>query len=326
MHETTFLGAIREAIAEEMRRDPAVFVLGEDVGTYGGAFKVTEGILAEFGPERVIDTPICESAIVGVATGAALTGMRPIAEMQFMDFISCGFDQIVNEAATYRYRYGGKCSVPWVVRGPAGGNVHGGLFHSQTREAWFTQVAGLKVVMPSSVYDAKGLMKAAIRDNNPVIFFEHKYLYRRAKETIPDEEYIVSLGQANVVIPGSDLTMIAWGAMVPQCRTAVELIEEEAIDVELIDLRTLSPLDVGTIIGSVRKTSRVMIVQEAPRTGGFAGEIAAIIAEQAFDALDAPIVRVTSVDAHVPFSPPLERYYLPSVSDIVESARRLARY
>jgi pyruvate/2-oxoglutarate/acetoin dehydrogenase E1 component len=326
MHEVTFLGAIREAIGEEMRRDPCVFVLGEDVGVYGGAFKVTDGLYKEFGAQRVIDTPISESAIVGVAIGAAIKGMRPIAEMQFMDFISCGFDQIVNEAATYRYRYGGNLSVPMVIRGPSGGNVHGGLFHSQSREAWFTQVAGLKVVMPATAYDAKGLLKASIRDNNPVIFFEHKYLYRRVKETIPDDDYLVPLGKARIANTGTDLTMITWGAMVHQCLAAAELLEEDAIDVEVVDLRTLFPLDKTTILQSVRKTNRAMIVYEAPRTGGYGGEIAAILAEEAFDYLDAPVVRVASVDAHVPFSPPLEKYYLPNVTDIVESARKLARY
>jgi 2-oxoisovalerate dehydrogenase E1 component beta subunit len=326
MHDTTFLGAIREAIGEEMRRDPTVFVLGEDVGRYGGAFKVTEGLFAEFGPERVIDTPICESAIVGVATGAALLGMRPIAEMQFMDFISCGFDQIVNEAATYRYRYGGNCSVPMVIRGPSGGNVHGGLFHSQSREAWFTQVAGLKVVMPSTAYDAKGLLKAAIRDNNPVIFFEHKWLYRRVKETIPDEDYVVPLGKARIAREGEDISLITWGAMVHHALQAADLLEEDEIDVEVVDLRTLYPLDTTAILESVRKTNRAMIVHEAPRTGGFGGEVAAILAESAFEHLDAPVVRVTGLDAHVPFAPPLEKYYLPNVSDIVESARKLARY
>jgi 2-oxoisovalerate dehydrogenase E1 component beta subunit len=326
MHETTYLGAIHEAIGEEMRRDEKVFVLGEDVGVYGGAFKLTAGYYDEFGPQRVIDTPISETAIIGVATGAALLGMRPIAEMQFMDFISCGFDQIVNEAATYRYRYGGRCSVPMVVRGPAGGNVHGGLFHSQTREAWFTQVPGLKVVMPATAYDAKGLFKAAVRDNNPVIFFEHKYLYRRIKELLPDDDYIVPMGKARVAIEGKDLTMIAWGMMVHQCMSAAELLEEDAIDVEVLDLRTLYPLDRGAVLDSVRKTGRAMVVQEAPRTSGFGAEVAALIAEEAFSELDAPVVRVASIDAHVPFSPPLERYYLPSVTDIVESARKLARY
>lgn len=326
MHETTFLGAIREAIGEEMRRDERVYVLGEDVGAYGGAFKVTEGFYEEFGPERVLDTPISESAIVGVAVGAALMGMRPIAEMQFMDFISCGFDQIVNAAATYRYRYGGNCSVPMVVRGPSGGNVHGGLFHSQSREAWFTQVAGLKVIMPATAYDAKGLMKAAIRDNNPCIFFEHKYLYRRIKESIPDDDYIVPLGKARLALTGSDVTMISWGAMVHHCVSAAHLLEEDGIDAEVIDLRTLVPLDVRAIEESVQKTNRVMIVHEAPRTSGFGGEIAAFIAEELFPWLDAPVVRITGLDAHVPFSPPLEKYYLPNVADIVESARKLVKY
>ena len=326
MHDTTYLGAIHEAIGEEMRRDPGVFIMGEDVGVYGGAFKVTQGYHDEFGPERVLDTPICESAIIGAAVGAALMGMRPIAEMQFMDFISCGFDQLVNEAATYRYRYGGKCSVPMVVRGPSGGNVHGGLFHSQSREAWFTQVAGLKVVMPATAYDAKGLLKAAIRDNNPVIYFEHKYLYRRVKESIPDDDYIVPLGKARIAREGTDLTIITWGAMVHQCLASADLLEEEAIDAEVIDLRTLLPLDVNCILTSVCKTNRAMIVHEASRTGGFGGEVAAIIAEEAFSALDAPVVRVASVDSHVPFSPPLEKYYLPNVTDIVESAKKLMRY
>jgi len=302
MHETTYLGAIREAIGEEMRRDPNVFVLGEDVGVYGGAFKVTDGFYKEFGGERVFDTPISEEAIIGVAVGAALMGMRPIAEMQFMDFISCGFDQIVNEAATYRYRYGGHCSVPMVIRGPSGGNVHGGLFHSQTREAWFTQVAGLKVVMPATAYDAKGLMKAAIRDNNPVIFFEHKYLYRRVKENISEEDYIVPLGKARVAREGSDLTMVSWGAMVHQCLSAAELLAEDETEAEVIDLRSLLPWDSAAVLESVRKTSRAMIVHEAPRTSGFGGEVAAVIAEQAFDSLDAPVVRVTALDTHVPLA------------------------
>lgn len=326
MHETTYLGAIREAIGEEMRRDERVFVLGEDVGAYGGAFKVTEGLYEEFGAQRVIDTPICESAIVGVAIGAALCGMRPIAEMQFMDFISCAFDQIVNEAATYRYRYGGRCSVPMVIRGPCGGNVHGGLFHSQTREAWFTQVPGLKVVMPATVYDAKGLLKAAIRDNNPVLFFEHKYLYRRLKDNLPDDDYFVPLGKARTVRSGTDLTIISWGAMVHSCLEAAALLEEDDIDAEVIDLRTLLPLDAAAILESVARTNRAMVVHEAPRTGGFGGEIAALLAEQAFGDLDAPVVRVTALDAHVPFAPPLEKYYLPNTTDIVESARKLVRY
>jgi 2-oxoisovalerate dehydrogenase E1 component beta subunit len=326
MHEITFIGAIREAIGDELRRDPSVFVLGEDVGAYGGAFRATEGHYAEFGEARVLDTPISEAAIVGVAIGAALMGLRPVAEMQFMDFVSCGFDQIVNEAATYRYRYGGKCSVPMVVRGPSGANVHGGLFHSQSREAWFAQVAGLKVAMPATVYDAKGMLKAAIRDNNPVIFFEHKYLYRRLKDSIPDDDYIVPLGQARVAEPSTDLTIISWGAMVHTCISAAALLEEDGIDAEIIDLRTMVPLDVPAILDSVRKTSRAMIVHEAPRTGGFGGEVAAIIAEEAFDSLDAPVVRVTAIDAHVPFSPPLEKHYLPSVADVVEAARKLARY
>jgi 2-oxoisovalerate dehydrogenase E1 component beta subunit len=324
MPTVTYLEAIRQGIGEEMERDPSVFCLGEDIGIYGGAFKVTDGFIDHFGPQRVIDTPIAESAIVGAAFGASLTGMRPIAEFQFMDFIGCAFNQIVNMVAKAHYRWG--APAPLVIRGPSGGNVHGGPFHSQNPEAWFTHAPGLKVVCPASAYDAKGLIKASIRDNNPVVFFEHKYLYRRIKEEIPDHDYVVPLGKARVARAGRDLSVITYAAMVYVALEAAEILAKEGIEVEVLDLRTLSPLDRTAIAESVRKTNKVIVLHEDVRTGGIAGEVSAIINEEAFEDLDGPIVRITALDTPVPFSPPQEEYFLPKVSDVVREARRLKAY
>jgi len=324
MPTVTYLEAIRQGIWEEMERDACVFCLGEDIGIYGGAFKVTEGFIDRFGAERVIDTPIAESAIVGAAFGAALTGMRPVAEFQFMDFLPCAFNQIVNMAAKAHYRWG--APAPLVIRGPSGGNVHGGPFHSQNPEMWFVHAPGLKVVCPATAYDAKGLIKAAIRDNNPVIFFEHKYLYRRIKEEIPAEDYVVPIGKARVARAGRDLSVITFGAMVYVALEAAEILAADGIEIEVVDLRTVSPLDREAIRTTVEKTNKVIVLHEHARTGGLAGEVAAIINEEAFDSLDGPIVRIASLDSPVPFSPPLEEFFLPKVSDVVREARRLRAY
>lgn len=319
--------AIRDALRFEMERDDRVFILGEDVGKYGGAFKVTEGLYQQFGDSRVLDTPIAESAIIGYAIGAALMGMRPVAEMQFMDFISCGFDQLVNQAATMTYRYGGEVGVPMVVRGPSGGGVHGGLFHSQTPEAWFTHTPGLKVVCPSSPADAKGLLTSAIRDNNPVIFFEHKFLYRNLKGEVPDGEHVIPLGKAQVKREGANLTMVTYGWMVHHCLQAAQTLEDEdGLSVEVIDLRTLSPLDQDTIFTSVKKTNRVVLVQEDKFTGGIMSDISAQIVENLFEHLDAPIMRVTAPDIPCPYAPPLEDFYLPNKEKIVAMARKVAGF
>jgi 2-oxoisovalerate dehydrogenase E1 component beta subunit len=324
MPTLTYLEAIRQGIWEEMERDPTVFCIGEDIGIYGGAFKVTDGFITRFGPERVIDTPIAESAIVGAAFGASLTGMRPVAEFQFMDFIGCAFNQITNMVAKAHYRWG--APAPLVIRGPSGGNVHGGPFHSQNPEAYFVHAPGLKVVCPATAYDAKGLIKASIRDNNPVIFFEHKYLYRRIKEAVPDEDYVVPLGKARVARAGRDLSIITYAAMVHVALEAAEQLSHDGIELEVIDLRTLSPLDRETIAETVRRTNKVLILHEDVRTGGIAGEIAAIINEEAFDSLDGPIVRLTALDTPVPFSPPQEEFFLPQVKDVVREARKLISY
>src|SRR6478609_10431184 len=322
--QLTYLEAIRQGIWEEMDRDPTVFCLGEDIGIYGGAFKVTDGFIDRFGPERVIDTPIAESAIVGAAFGASLTGMRPVAEFQFMDFIACAMNQISNMVAKTHYLSG--APAPLVLRGPSGGNVHGGPFHSQNPEMWFVHNPGLKVVCPASAYDAKGLIKAAIRDNNPVIFFEHKYLYRRIKEEVPPDDYIVPIGKARVARQGRDLSVITYAAMVHTALEAAETLSAEGIEIEIVDLRTISPLDREAIAATVRKTSKVIVLHEHSRTGGLAGEIASIINEDAFDHLDGPIVRIAAQDSPVPFSPPQEEYFLPKVSDVLREARRLKEY
>ncbi len=322
---TTYLEAIRQGIWEEMERDERVFILGEDIGVYGGAFKVTEGMLERFGALRVIDTPIAEQAIVGAAIGAALMGMRPIAEMQFIDFISCAFDQLTNFAAKNRYRWG--AGVPMVVRGPCGGGVRGGPFHSQNPEMYFVHTPGLKVVAPATAHDAKGLIKAAIRDDDPVLYLEHKYLYRRIKEELPAGDYVVPIGQAAVRREGTDLTIVTYGAMLYPCLEAAEaLAAERGAQAEVIDLRSLLPLDRETIVGSAKKTGKVMVVHEDTRTGGIAGEIAATLNEEAFDHLDGPVLRVTAPDTPVPYSAPLEDFFLPNKDKISEVARRLLDY
>lgn len=325
--EVTYLEAIRQALWEEMERDESVFCLGEDVGPYGGAFGITKGLVERFGEARCLDTPISESCIIGVSVGASLVGFRPVVEMQFGDFISCGFDQVVNQAATLRYRYGGRESPSIVIRCPAGAGVHGGLFHSQDTEAWFAQRPGLKVVYPSTPWDAKGLLKAAIRDPNPVVYFEHKGLYRAAKGPVGDADTIVPLGRAEVKREGDDLTVITYGAMVPRTLAAAARAAEDGVEVEVVDLRTVAPLDRETVLASVRKTSKLLIVHEAYRTCGIGAEIAALVSEEAFEDLDGPIVRLTWPETHMaPFSPPLEEYCLPSEERILASIRKLAAY
>jgi 2-oxoisovalerate dehydrogenase E1 component beta subunit len=324
MAVTTYIDAIKEGMWEEMEKDERVFILGEDVGIYGGAFKVTKGMLDKFGPMRVIDTPISESAIVGAAIGAALVGMRPVAEMQFIDFISCAFDQIVNFAAKCRYRWG--AGVPIVIRGPSGGGVHGGPFHSQNPEAYFFNVPGLKIVCPSTAYDAKGLIKAAIRDPDPVLYFEHKFLYRRIKEDLPTEDFVVPIGKAALRREGEDLSIITYGAMVYKALEAAEILAQSGIDVEVLDLRTILPLDEEAILATAKKTSKVIVLHEATMTGGPGGEVVARIAEKAFEYLDGPVVRIAPPDTPVPYSPPLEEAFLPQTKDIVEKAKKLAAY
>ena len=323
VRELTTAQAIREALAEEMRRDPRVFLLGEDIGVYGGAFGVTNGLLDEFGPERVRDTPIAESAIVGCAIGAALLGMRPVVELQFSDFITNAMDAIVNQAAKIRYMFGGKARVPMVVRTPGGAGTGAAAQHSQSLEAWTAHIPGLKVVMPSDPAEAKGLLKAAIRDDNPVIFYEHKLLYR-VKGNVPDEDYTIPLGTARVVRPGRDVTVIATSYQVQRALQAAELLAAEGVDVEIIDPRTLLPLDRDTIIQSVARTGRVVITHEAVEHGGVGAEIAAAIMEsEAFYYLDAPLVRVCGKPVPIPCNKRLEEMALPQVADIVDGVRRV---
>ncbi len=324
MAPVTYLEAIREAMAEEMARDERVFLIGEDIGRFGGAFKVTDGLLDRFGSDRIVDTPISESAIIGAAVGAAYMGLRPVAELQFIDFITCCFDMVTNVAATSRYRTG--AGVPMVVRGPCGAGVNGGPFHSANPEAFFLNTAGLKIVEPSTPYDAKGLLKAAIRDDDPVLFFEHKLLYRRLKEELPADDYIVPIGKALVRRAGTDLTVITFGAMVHVALEAAEALDADGVDTEVVDLRTLAPLDRETILSSVAKTSKAIVLHEASRTGGIGGEIAAIVGEEAFEYLDGPVMRVASLDVPVPFSPPLEKACLPNVDKLVAAAKRLVGY
>jgi len=320
----TYLEAIRQALFEEMARDERVFVMGEDVGPYGGAFKVTEGLSEQYGEKRVIDSPISEQAIVGAAIGASYMGMRPVCEIQFIDFIACCFDMLTNFAAPSRYRNG--AGVPIVVRGPCGGGVGGGPFHSLNPEAFFLNTPGLKMVEPSTAHDAKGLLKAAIRDDDPVLYFEHKFLYRRIKDDVPEEDYIVPLGKAAVRRPGTDLSIITFGAMVYTALDAAKALEEQGVQAEVIDLRSLAPLDKDAVLESVAKTSRVLLLHEATLTGGIGGELAAIISEHAFEYLDAPVMRVASADAPVPYAPPLESAFLPSVSKVVDAAKILVSY
>jgi pyruvate/2-oxoglutarate/acetoin dehydrogenase E1 component len=320
----TYLEAIRQALFDEMSADDRVFVIGEDVGAYGGAFKVTEGLLDRFGESRVIDTPISESAIVGSAIGAAYMGMRPVCEVQFIDFIACCFDMLTNYAATSRYRNG--AGAPIVVRGPSGGGVGGGPFHSLNPESYFLNTPGLKMVEPSTAYDAKGLLRAAIRDDDPVLYFEHKFLYRRIKDEVPDGDYIVPLGKAAIRREGSDVSIVTFGAMVHTALDAAKTLEGDGVSVEVLDLRSLAPLDRDAILASVAKTSRALLLYEARRTGGIGGELAAIIAEEAFEYLDAPIVRVASADSPVPYAPPLEHAFLPTTDKVVSAVKTLVKY
>jgi pyruvate/2-oxoglutarate/acetoin dehydrogenase E1 component len=326
MPEVTYLEALKDGLAEEMARDDRVFVLGEDVGAFGGAFKVTEGLQQRFGEDRVIDTPIAETAIVGAAAGAAHMGLRPVCEMQFIDFISCAYSILTNYVATARYRAG--LATPMVVRGPSGGYVRGGPFHSQNPEAAFLHTPGLKIVAPATARDAKGLIKAAIRDEDPVLYFEHKYLYRRIKEDLPaGEEVLTPIGQARVAREGRDLSIITWSAMLWKSLEAAEKLErEDGLSVEVLDLRTLMPMDDAAIVATVKKTSRVLIVHEDTRTGGVAGEITARINDLAFEWLDAPVKRVCAHDVPLPYAPTLEDFVLPQVDDVVAAARWLAKY
>ena len=324
MATMTYLEAIRQALLEEMQRDERVFLLGEDIGAYGGAFKVTAGLQDRFGADRVMDTPIAEAGIIGAAVGAALAGMRPVAEMQFIDFLACGFNQLVNFAAKCRYRWG--AGVPMVVRGPCGGGVRAGPFHSQNVEAHFFHVPGLKIVEPATAYDAKGLMKAAIRDEDPVLFFEHKFLYRRVKEDLPEEDYTVPIGAAATRRQGSDLTIITYGAMVHTALEAARHLESEGVSTEVLDLRTLLPLDEEAVLNAAAKTGKVIVLHEDTRTGGIGAEIAARITESAFEYLDGPIVRVTAPDTPVPYAAPLEDVFIPDVSKVVSAAKGLLAY
>ncbi len=323
----SFLEAIAEGLFEEMERDERVLLLGEDVGAYGGAFKLSKGFLEYFGPDRVCDTPISESGFTGAAAGAAHRGLRPVVEMQFMDFISAAYSTITNYIATSLWR--GTGPMPLVIRGPVGGGARSGPFHSQNVEMAFFHTPGIKIVYPSNPRDAKGLIKAAIRDDNPVIFEEHKRLYRdpALRQVLPSEDYVVPLGSAAIARPGGDLTIVTYGSMVHESlKAAATLEEEDGLQAEIVDLRTLLPLDVDTIVGSVQRTNRLLIVHEDTRTGGIAGEISMRVNERAFEWLDAPIARVTAIDSPVPYSPPLEDYFLPQVQDIVTAARYLAAY
>ncbi len=324
MAQMTYLEAIADALRLEMRRDERVFMLGEDIATYGGAFKLTKGFADEFGRQRVLDAPISEAAIVGAAIGAALNGMRPVAEMQFMDFVTCGFNQLVTVAGTTAYRWG--LGLPMVVRGPSGGGVGANPFHSRNSEAWFVHATGLKVVCPAFPADAKGLMTASIRDNNPVIFYEHKGLYRKIKEDVPEGEYVVPLGKARVVRQGRNATIISYGSAVHFALEAADTLEKEGVSIEIVDIRTLVPFDEETVLASVRKTNRALIVHEASLTGGFGGEIAARIAEKTFDSLDAPVMRVAAYDSPTPFAPTLEKAVLPNAEKTAAALRKLLAY
>ena len=321
----SYIDAISRGLWEEMERDSSVFLLGEDIGEYGGAFKVTKGFLDHFGRDRVIDTVLAESAILGAATGAALVGMKPVAEMQFADFVTCGFNQLVNNSASIHYRW--NLPVPMVVRLPSGAGIHGGPFHSRNPEAWFFHQPGLKLVAPSTPYDAKGLIKAAIRDPNPVLYFEHKRLYRHIKGEVPDGDYVVEIGKGDVKRHGNDISVITYGSVVHHALEAAEILEKlDGVSVEVVDLRSLMPLDKELILASVKKTGKVLVAHEDSVTGGIGGEIAALIAEFAFENLDAPIKRVGAIDIPTPFAPTLEEYFLPNKEKILAALRELAAY
>jgi 2-oxoisovalerate dehydrogenase E1 component beta subunit len=322
--EKTYLQAISDGLREEMRRDQRVFVIGEDVGVYGGAFKVTLGFQEEFGPWRVLDAPLAESAIIGACTGASIMGMRPVAEMQFADFISCGWDQLVTVAAKQRWRAG--TPVPITVRLPSGGGFSGGPFHSQNPESSFAHIPGLKCVCPATPEDAKGLLASAIQDPSPVLYFEHKHLYRRIKGEVPDGRITVPIGKARIHQEGEDVSVVTWGAMVYTAAEAAKELAGEDVSVEIVDLRSVMPWDKAAVLESVRKTSKVLVLHEDTRTGGFGAEIAATIAEEAFEDLDAPVKRMAAPDTPVPFSPPLEKAFIPQVADVVTGLRELAGY
>jgi 2-oxoisovalerate dehydrogenase E1 component beta subunit len=324
MATKTYLQAISDGLRQEMQRDKRVYVIGEDVGVYGGAFKVTQGFQDEFGPWRVIDAPLAETAIVGSCTGAAIMGMRPVAEMQFADFVTCAYDHIVTVAAKQFYRAG--TPIPIVVRCPSGGGFSGGPFHSQNPESSFAHVAGLKIACPATPADAKGLLASAIQDPNPVLYFEHKHLYRRIKDEVPDERYTVPFGEARIHREGDDVTVVTWGAMVYTADEAAQQVEGEGISVEVLDLRTVVPWDKEAVLRSVEKTSKVLVLHEDTRTGGFGAEIAATITEEAFESLDAPVKRIAAPDTPVPFSPPLEKAFIPQVDDVVAGLKDLAEY
>ena len=324
MAAITYLEAIRQGLFEEMRKDERVVCMGEDIAQYGGAFKVTQGLFDEFGAKRVINTPIAESALVGAAIGMSLNGMLPVVEMQFIDFITCAFDQITSYAAKSRYRWG--VGVPIVIRGPSSGNVHGGPFHSANPEMYFAHTPGLKVVEPATVYDAKGLLKAAIRDPDPVLFFEPKYLYRRIKDEIPSDDYIVPIGRAAMRKEGKDITVVTYGTMVYVAQEAAEHLESEGISLEVIDLRSILPFDEEMIMSSVKKTGRCILLHEDTLTGGLGGEIAARIVDQAFVYLEAPVKRITGPDTPVPFAQTLEEFFLPKASDVIRVSKELMSF
>lgn len=323
----TLIEALRDGLREEMRRDESVILMGEDVGARGGVFLATDGLFQEFGELRVIDTPLAESSIIGVAMGAAINGMRPVAEIQFADFSHPAMNQIMNEVAKLRYRSSSAYSCPMVIRMPYGGGIHGGLYHSQCVEALYAHIPGLKIVAPATPYDTKGLIKAAIRDNDPVIFFEHKKTYRSARSEVPDDDYVLPIGKAEVKRVGKHLTAISYGLVLHFCLEAAERLAQESVDVEVIDLRTLRPLDKETILDSVKKTGKVLVAYEANKTGGLGAEVSAIIGEEAFEALDAPIMRLAAPDVPgVPYNPPQEEWYMPSTEKVVQALRKLARY
>ena len=321
----TYIDALSRGMWEEMERDPSVFLIGEDIGAYGGAFKATKGFLQRFGPERVVDATLSEAAIVGASVGAALAGMRPIAEMQFADFVTCGYNQMVTNAAKTHYRW--HIPVPMVLRLPSGGYIHGGPYHSACPEAWFFHVPGLKIVAPATPADAKGLMKSAVRDNNPVVYIESKYLYRRVKGEVPDGEHLVPIGKGEVKRRGTDATVITYGATLHHCLEAAEtLAREEGAEVMVVDLRSLAPLDTDLILSSARETGKVLVVHEDNLTGGVGAEVAALVADRAFSSLDAPVKRLAALDTPVPFAPPLEEFVLPNAAKVAAALRELLRF